>query len=235
MNLLSITDKLARRVDALKFSAPVAYVYNPLKYARGPLEQYFERYGGGKKKAVLVGMNPGPFGMAQVGVPFGDVVMVRDWLNLDGVVTKPEFEHPKRPVDGFDCTRREVSGTRLWTWAKDQFGTPDKFFSKFLVVNYCPLVFMEEGGRNRTPDKLAAVEQKALFDICDEALRQTVEQTKADFAIGIGAFAQKRCKAALVDKNITIGRVLHPSPASPAANRGWAEQATMQLDELGVL
>jgi len=28
--------------------------------------------------------------------------------------------------------------------------------------------------------------------------------------------------------------VLHPSPASPAANRGWGEAATRQLVELGV-
>jgi single-strand selective monofunctional uracil DNA glycosylase len=31
-----------------------------------------------------------------------------------------------------------------------------------------------------------------------------------------------------------LGKVLHPSPASPAANRGWAEAATRQLIEQGV-
>ena len=34
--------------------------------------------------------------------------------------------------------------------------------------------------------------------------------------------------------DIRIGRVLHPSPASPAANRGWAAAAEKQLLALGV-
>ncbi len=34
--------------------------------------------------------------------------------------------------------------------------------------------------------------------------------------------------------SVRIGRILHPSPASPAANRGWAEVATSQLKALGV-
>ena len=35
------------------------------------------------KRVVFLGMNPGPFGMAQVGVPFGEVAAVRDWLRID--------------------------------------------------------------------------------------------------------------------------------------------------------
>src|SRR5688572_32536315 len=95
-------------------------------------------------------MNPGPFGMAQTGVPFGDVAMVRDWLGIVAAVAKPRDEHPKRPVLGFECQRSEVSGARLWGWARARFGTPQRFFERFFVANYCPLAFMESSGANRT-------------------------------------------------------------------------------------
>ena len=51
---------------------------------------------------------------------------------------------------------------------------------------------------------------------------------------GVGAFAEQRAAQALAGIDVRIGRVLHPSPASPAANRGWSEAATRQLVELGV-
>ncbi|HEY6727568.1 MAG TPA: hypothetical protein VI197_26210, partial [Polyangiaceae bacterium] len=143
VSLISISRRLSKQVDALRFAAPVHTVYNPLAYARDPHERYLERYGQAPKEVVFVGMNPGPFGMVQTGVPFGDVSVVRDWLGIHGKVGKPLVEHAKRPVLGFECKRSEVSGTRLWGWAKERFGTPERFFHRFFVVNYCPLCFME--------------------------------------------------------------------------------------------
>ena len=183
---------------------------------------------------MLVGMNPGPWGMAQTGVPFGTVSFVRDWLGLHSRVGKPAREHPKRPVLGFACEREEVSGQRLWGWARDTFQTPDRFFARFFVANYCPLSFIEETGRNRTPDKLPTKEKTPLFDACDRALRRTVETLKPRYVIGIGAFAEARAVAALDGLDVEVGRILHPSPASPAANRGWARQATEQLEAYGI-
>ena len=234
MTLARIARRLCREVEQLEFGPPVAFVYNPLDYARGPHEQYLRRYGAAPKEVVLVGMNPGPFGMVQTGVPFGDVELVRDFLGIEGRVGRPAAEHPKRPVDGFDCARREVSGTRVWSWARERCGTAERFFERFFVVNYCPLAFLEEGGRNRTPDKLKAPEREALFAVCDRALGDTIELLAPRLAVGIGAFAEQRLRAALPDGAVRIGRILHPSPASPAANRGWAEQVEEQLAELGV-
>ncbi len=154
MDLIAVSRRLAKRIDELSFRAPVTHVYNPLTYARAPHEQYLRRYGERTGRVLLMGMNPGPFGMAQTGVPFGDVAMVRDFLGIEAKVAKPAHEHPARPITGFACERSEVSGTRLWGWARDRFGQAEQFFQRFFVVNYCPLVFMEEGGRNRTPDKL---------------------------------------------------------------------------------
>jgi single-strand selective monofunctional uracil DNA glycosylase len=234
MTLVDISGALSERVARLRFAEPVCYVYNPLEYARAPHELYSSRYGAGPKEVLLLGMNPGPFGMAQTGVPFGDVTMVRDWLGVVAPVGKPSDEHPKRPVLGFDCHRTEVSGTRLWGWARDRFGTPERFFQRFFVVNYCPLAFMESSGANRTPDKLAPAEQEALFSACDEALRSVVRLLQPRIVVGVGGFAERRARAALAGENVTIGTVLHPSPASPLANRGWAEAAERQFRSLGI-
>lgn len=232
--LVRIARRLSKDVDGLSFEPPVAYVYNPLRYARAPHEAYLKRYGAGPKEVVLLGMNPGPFGMAQTGVPFGEVSAVRDWLGLDGRVGHPEHEHPKRPVQGLACPRSEVSGARLWGWAQARFGTPERFFARFFVVNYCPLVFMEESGRNRTPDKLPAAEREALFAACDRALKETVEVLSPRLVVGVGRFAEGRARAALDGADLEIGCMLHPSPASPKANRGWAEAAEADLAGLGL-
>jgi single-strand selective monofunctional uracil DNA glycosylase len=234
MSLAAISRSLSRKVNALTFSPPVTHVYNPLDYARAPHEAYLERWGQGPKPVLLLGMNPGPFGMAQTGVPFGDVRLVRDFLGVEAQVRRPSSEHPKRPVLGFDCPRSEVSGSRLWGFARDRFGSPERFFETFFVVNYCPLCFMDEGGRNVTPDKLPSSEREPLLQACDDALRKIVGELEPEWVIGVGAFAEKQAERALAGLPIRIGTVLHPSPASPLANRGWAAEAEKQLRALGI-
>jgi len=233
-DLATIAAVLRRDVESLRFGAPVSHVYNPLAYAWDPHAEYLSRYGVGRGVVFLLGMNPGPWGMAQTGVPFGEVAAVRDWLGIRAVPGRPKHEHPKRPVLGFDCTRSEVSGRRLWGWAAEAFGSPEAFFRTCFVGNYCPLQFLEAGGRNLTPDTLSATERAPLFAACDRALRHTVEVLQPSLVVGIGAFAEKRARTVLGGDGLPIGRILHPSPASPAANRGWADAATKQLRELGV-
>ena len=232
MSLMSITRRLRDDVDALHFAPPVTHVYNPLRYAWAPHRKYLQQYGKGPKEALLLGMNPGPWGMAQTGVPFGEVSFARDWLQLRSRVLRPENEHPKRPVQGFDCTRKEVSGARLWGWAQDRFSTPEAFFERFFVWNYCPLSFMEDSGRNRTPDKLPREEREALYAACDVALQQAVATLKPRIVIGIGGFAAKRAEKVLDDVPIAVAP--HPSPASPLANRGWAPIFETALREAGI-
>ena len=233
-SLVAVSRTLSRRVGRLTFGSPVTHTYNPLEYAQSLHESYLSHYGQTSKDVVLLGMNPGPFGMAQTGIPFGDVTMVRDFLGLDGKVDRPKREHPKRKVEGMACARNEVSGTRLWGWAKDEFGTAGRFFERFFVANYCPLVFMETSARNLTPDKLPQREQQALFAACDDALRDMVAILCPRFVVGVGVFAAERARRALDGTGMTVGTILHPSPASPMANRGWADQAQRQLAELGI-
>jgi single-strand selective monofunctional uracil DNA glycosylase len=233
-DLVAVGDALARATAKLRFGAPVAHVYRPLEYARDSWVAYVEKYGRGPKEVVLLGMNPGPFGMAQTGVPFGEVELVRDWLRIDASVRRPRDEHPKRPVEGFACTRREVSGQRLWGFARDRFEKPERFFRRFFVANYCPLLFLEKSGRNLTPDKLRAAERAPLQAACDEALRRTVAILRPRWVVGIGGFAEARAREALAGADAALGRIPHPSPASPTANRGWSAQAERAFRDLGI-
>jgi single-strand selective monofunctional uracil DNA glycosylase len=114
------------------------------------------------------------------------------------------------------------------------FGTPRRFFSKHFVVNYCPLLFMEESGRNRTPDKLPAAEREALFAVCDRHLRRVVDALEPRWVVGVGVFAEERAREALAGRSQRIARIPHPSPANPAAQRDWAGKARRALQEQGV-
>lgn len=231
--LIAAAKTLSGDVGRLRFAAPVTHIYNPLDYAWAPHEQYLQRFGNDRKRVVFIGMNPGPFGMVQCGIPFGEIAAARDWMGIVAPVEKPAIENPKRPVEGFACTRSEVSGRRLWGLFQQRFGDADAFFAEHFVANYCPLAFFD-GGRNVTPDKLPAPEREPLYAACDRHLRSLIDALQPAWVVGIGGFAEARAAEALAGMDLRIGKVLHPSPASPAANRGWAEAATKQLVALGI-
>jgi single-strand selective monofunctional uracil DNA glycosylase len=234
MSLVHATRAVVKELQRLQFSPPVACVYNPLDYAWELHKAWLERYGHGSKEVLLVGMNPGPYGMVQTGVPFGEVEAVRSWLGLRGEVRRPAHEHNKRPVLGLDCPRSEVSGHRLWRWAATHFVTPQRFLRRFFVHNYCPLAFMAESGANLTPDKLSKTETAPLFRLCDRLLQQVVETLQPKWVLGVGGFAEQRAAAVLGASGVRIGRMPHPSPASPAANQGWERLADEALRAVGV-
>lgn len=229
--LVETARRLGRDAAACRIGPPVTHVYNPLDYAWEPHRRYIERYAA-PARTLLLGMNPGPWGMAQTGVPFGDVRMVREWLGIEGRVRHPRDEHPRRAIAGFECTRTEVSGRRLWGWAEARFTTPEAFFEHYFVWNYCPLCFLENSGRNRTPDKLRAGERAELYSHCDAALRGVVDATGATQVIGVGRFAAARAEAALGERALRIRYVTHPSPANPHANRGWDAHLDAVVAEL---
>ncbi len=233
-----IFDDLAHELESLRFSLPVTHVYNPLLYARQPLSLFLERFASMGAENLLLGMNPGPWGMAQTGVPFGAVAPARDWLRVEAPVGRPAGEHPKRPISGYACPRNEVSGERLWGWAAATFGTPEAFFSTFFVHNFCPLIFLEESGRNLTPDKIKAAERKPLLEPCHRALGRVIKVLGPRRVIGVGVWATKMVRT-MLDSGYDgvmpeVGTILHPSPANPHANRGWAGKVNAQLKELGI-
>lgn len=238
---LSSVRALARAAKALsaglsrmEFAQPVAFVYNPLVYACKPYQIYIEKFGAAPKKVLFLGMNPGPWGMAQTGIPFGEVKAVREWLGIKASVGRPPKQHPSRPVDGFACERSEPSGRRLWGLFKDRFESADIFFKDHFVANYCPLIFFEKDGANLTPDKLRNREKQTLFQACDAHLRAVVDVLEPKRVVGVGAFAEERAREALRGTDVTISRILHPSPSNPAANENWGGKAVAMLQKDGI-
>jgi single-strand selective monofunctional uracil DNA glycosylase len=234
--LASAAKRLADEVDQLGFDDPVTHVYNPLRYAWKAHRNYLSRVNDSGVRVIFLGMNPGPWGMAQTGVPFGEIAAVRDWLGIDCPVDRPQHEHPKRPVQGFQCAKSEVSGRRLWGLFAQRYRDANEFFQDHFVVNYCPLVFMEASAKNRTPDKLPAAEREPLDEACDRHLHCLIQSLQPEFVVGVGAYAEKCLARAIKEAGFrtTLARILHPSPASPAANQDWAGKATRQLEEAGI-
>ena len=225
--VITLTRRLSRAVDALQFTTP-SHVYNPLEYAWPAHRQYLQRFGARPGRVLLIGMNPGPWGMAQTGVPFGDVAMARDWLGIEARLGKPlPKQHPKYPITGFDCRRSEGSGGRFWGWASDRFGTAEHFFGHFFVWNYCPLLFIGQN-RNLIPEKLRKAEAEPLLAACDQALGELIRVLKPKAVVGIGRYAETRARD-IVGDTLPVGYLHHPSPANPAANRNWPAMAEKAL------
>jgi single-strand selective monofunctional uracil DNA glycosylase len=232
--LVRAARRLSRSTERLSFSPPVAFVYDPTLYAREPAELYVERFADGPRRLVLLGMNPGPWGMAQTGVPFGEIGAVRDWLGIEGRVGTPARTHPRVPVTGFACGRSEVSGRRLWGLLRDYYGSAAAFRREAFVANWCPLLFLDAAGRNLTPDRLARRDREALFPLCDELLAELLALLRPRWAAGVGTFAAARLREVTREPGgPTIVGLPHPSPANPAANRGWDGPARAALVAAG--
>ena len=124
--------------------------------------------------------------------------MVKEWLGIAGEVTSPANEHPKRAIQGLNCTKNEVSGTRFWNLMRELCSSPDVFFKNCYVHNYCPLCFMAASGKNITPPMLRTLERRHLEEICNESLIEVIDLLGVEYVVGIGKYAEERAKAALV-------------------------------------
>lgn len=233
--LIAAARELSEAVGALSFGAPVAYTYNPLEYAWAGHEAYIRRFGTGQRDILCLGMNPGPFGMAQTGVPFGEIAAVTLWMGITAPIGQPPATHPKRPVQGFACPRSEVSGRRLWGLFEEMYGSADAFFSRAYVANYCPLIWMSESGANITPDKLPREQQAAVDAACRRHLVQLLRILRPKLLVGVGKYALDQLTLAaqqVPEMSFTLGTILHPSPASPIANKCWPDKPREQFRAL---
>ncbi|XP_073999923.1 single-strand selective monofunctional uracil DNA glycosylase-like isoform X2 [Rhodnius prolixus] len=169
-------------------------------------------------------MNPGPWGMMQNGVPFGETNSVRDFLDLFGTVHKPDREHPSKPVLGFSCSRSEISGRRFWELARVLgAGSPHQFFKHAFVHNYFPLCLLSSNGKNITPSELKANVKKEIERACDECLVEVLLLLEIEVVVAIGRFVEKRVQKLCSRANLPIQVVFisHPSPRNPSSNRDW--------------
>jgi len=242
--LLERTEEFARQTGAARLSFD-GYVYNPLEYAWAPHAQYLRRFVRQKTPVFFLGMNPGPFGMAQTGVPFGEVCAVRDWMGINASVGHPAPEHPGRPVLGFAVDRHEVSGRRFWGLLRERYATADACFNEVCVMNYCPLLFLDHGerARNVPADKLPRPDREALDALCDEYLSDVITLIEPSALVGVGKYAYGKLEKAAAKlagrgrRRLTmgvVGVIPHPSPANPRANTDWALSATAAMREMNL-
>ncbi|XP_065566031.1 single-strand selective monofunctional uracil DNA glycosylase-like isoform X1 [Artemia franciscana] len=235
--VLTIEKELAGSLLGLNYSdSGVTHIYNPVDYARVPHEIFVTKFCKETISTLLIGMNPGPWGMVQTGVPFGEVSIVRDWLNIIGEVIKPANEHPKRPILGFQCHRSEISGKRFWAFLRDLSGTPERLFETLFMYNYCPLSFMKISGKNVTPPELKLTERKILLSLCDAALLEVIKVLRPKSLLCVGNFVFKQVSGVVKKANldVKVGLLMHPSPINPRANKNWAEEAKKTFDQLGI-
>ncbi|XP_063952306.1 single-strand selective monofunctional uracil DNA glycosylase-like [Lytechinus pictus] len=235
---ISLMEEMVEELDKLKFGDPVSYIYNPVVYAKETHDCFIRKYGNSTKSVLFLGMNPGPFGMAQNGVPFGETNYVKDWMKITGNVGKPPKEHPKRIIVGLDCNRSEVSGQRFWKLWQDLCGSPENFFKECFVYNHCPLVFMTSTSKNVTPPSMKVEMRNPLIEVCDDFLCRLIKLLEVKVVVGIGKFAEDRTKKAL-DKGgvegVRVVSMMHPSPINPAANKGWQAIAEKTLKDLDLM
>ena len=66
--VLQIETEQCRLLSNVRFNDKVSYIYNPLEYAHETHSYYVKKYCNSYKTILFLGMNPGPFGMAQNGV-----------------------------------------------------------------------------------------------------------------------------------------------------------------------
>ena len=220
-----LRDDVQNFADSLVKEGSVDAVYNPLVYAWEPHRAYLELASGGGAKTLLLGMNPGPHGMGQMGIPFAATSVVRELLKITNLeVGQPRTPHPKRPISGLDWPKEEVSGTRLWSLLANEYGSAESIFKSVFLLNHCPLMlFSGERATNITPDKITGPTTKALLERCDEHLREVVDIMQIERVIGVGRYSEKRALNALSGIDISVTTCWHPSPASPLANRNKGE------------
>ncbi len=233
--LLDRTRALCRDIDSLHFTYE-GYIYNPLDYAWEMHAEYLRRYVREGSSVLFLGMNPGPFGMMQTGVPFGEVNAVRDYLGLSLPVGKPVREHPSRPVLGMGIKRSEGSGKRLWGLISLRWPDPNDFFRDHSIFNYCPLGFLDGGktAKNFTPDHLPKDERLDLESVCDSYLADVIDMVRPRALIGIGKYAEAKLAAVNNDPDRIVSSIIHPSPGNPQANVDWNGKTIARMKELGL-
>ena len=96
---LRLSEDCDRGINRILKHKLVAHVTNPLDYAWAYHEQFIDKWSVFGATTLLLGMNPGPYGMAQTGVPFGATAMAREILQIEERdVRTPPGAHQKRPI-----------------------------------------------------------------------------------------------------------------------------------------
>lgn len=218
---------------------PASYAANPTVYAYENYAQAMARLADGPRGVLLVGMNPGPHGMAQTGVPFGDVVNARAILGRQSQGSGWSGcrlalgDKVLLDAKGLDYHRGEVSGDRLWSALQQICGSLESAYQQVCVINYCPLLFLDNGGLNVTPDdfpKSDRVRLPKFTAACDEHLRRVVKALTPKIVIAVGGYSDKRCRVAL-GHTVPIVKITHPSPRTAATAGAWIGMVAKPIND----
>lgn len=236
---ISLENDLVSQLNNLNYGPNVEYIYSPLDYASNLHKVFLKKFLCTSKKVLFLGINPGPWGMCQTGIPFGEVNIVRSYLRVDGEVLTPTNCHPQRPITGLNCHRSEVSGKRLWDlFIELSEGDPYKFFKDCFIHNYFPLALMNNNAKNITPGDLKSEYQKELQEICDKSLSDILTLFHTEIIVAIGKYAEKRSNE-VVKKfrltNIKVVQIPHPSPRSVGTAEKWKKETLVQLKSYNIL
>lgn len=251
--LAGATRQLADALDQIQPPEGIR-VYNPLVYGRVAHERYLSLAASGPRPVLFVGMNPGPHGMVQTAVPFGDVVNARAIQALAGSVEGaplidrerlPALAH-LRPIEGYSFARKEVSGTRFWSEFAPVFAaagpTRDRLLSTLrsaFVLNICPLAFFGavdplKGPRspaaNITPDKLPKPYREQVLAPCREYFGVVLRSLRPWGLVCFGGWAEKLAATWVRDidgQPPRVEKVHHPSPRVLNTAAGWHPAAAL--------
>lgn len=213
--IIKLSAAMAEELGRAHFSFS-GTVCDPLVYAWDNYEAFIRLSARAGQKVLFLGMNPGPYGMMQTGVPFGDVMMVRDYLGISGDIDMPAAQPENKPIVGMKTTKREASGMKFWGMAAS-YGDPESFFSAAAVLTYCPLVFID-GKRNVTPSELPRSDRRTIDSICQGYLERMMDILRPRKAIALGHYAEERLRKAGIDDPVYFP---HPSPRNPSSSAFW--------------
>ena len=209
--IIELYKSLNIELDELKFFPPCFYVYNPLSYCFESFKIYFEYLNTEEEINLFFGINPGPFGMAQTGIPFGDKETVKNYLKIEPKIDidKIPKQHPKKQILGLEVKRVEKSGRIFWGVIKEFYPEKYDFFKSNFVLNFCPLCFLDEQGRNITPKVLRKEDQIALYKILEIFMLKLFKLIKIKKLIAIGDETFSYLNA--LNTKLKIQTIIHPA------------------------
>jgi single-strand selective monofunctional uracil DNA glycosylase len=234
-------EPMARRIRA----ATGWLVLDPGRYGERWHHRFRRCYPVGPRPLLVFGLNPGPYGMAQTGVPFTDLKRLefhlprlwRELLAAREPVALPGLAPPSlRP---FLTRTFESSSVRVYKFLERAFGSAEQAFRRVAFVNPCPLLFIDRAtGENRTPADLPRAAPRLMREF--DALRRTtvleaVSELEARGAVLLGKDVARAAAPAL-RAALPADSVLeweHPARAVPEtwarglheslAARGWID------------
>jgi len=249
--ILAASDRLSERLAALP---PVGdlVALDPTRYCRSAWAAYLQmaaRLG----CVLVVGMNPGPHGMAQTGVPFTDPWIV-DELDLQApradvppadIPAVGSWRHRSHRARGVLGSKREESAKRLWPLLREICApyaavgpSADKIAeatrrvcNEVLLVNALPICWLDPAGKNVSAEQVEkrapAQVREGLRDLVNEWLQAVADILRPAAVIGVGRWAREFVTDLDVDHFVEIpfrDGIKHPSP-SAGSEAAWRAEA----------